>query len=308
MAGGNMRPLYIVLLLCTSFLWGGNFVVGKFLVGHASSLTLTNLRWLIAVVCLLPVVWIREKRIFPTREALLPLIVMGVTGVALFNLFMFWALERTDATNVGLLSTLNPVSIAIFSFLLVGEKIRPLQIVAMLVSFAGVLVVMTKGDFAHLSQLHFNTGDLWMLAAVAMWGIYSVCGRWAMKTVSPMMSTLYSGIFGVALMLPFNVTTFTISNTDWTFWLSLFYVGVMATVVSMVLWNIGVQKVGATSAGMFLNFNPIFTAILAFLLLGERMTFIQLLGSVIVIVGCYMFSRLKHVTTPTSQAIKQAQG
>ncbi|WP_429843049.1 DMT family transporter [Brevibacillus sp. FIR094] len=303
-----MRPLYIVLLLCTSFLWGGNFVVGKFLVGHASSLTLTNLRWLIAVVCLLPVVWIREKRIFPTREALLPLIVMGVTGVALFNLFMFWALERTDATNVGLLSTLNPVSIAIFSFLLVGEKIRPLQIVAMLVSFAGVLVVMTKGDFAHLSQLHFNTGDLWMLAAVAMWGIYSVCGRWAMNTVSPMMSTLYSGIFGVALMLPFNVTTFTISNTDWTFWLSLFYVGVMATVVSMVLWNIGVQKVGATSAGMFLNFNPIFTAILAFLLLGERMTIIQLLGSVIVIVGCYMFSRLKHVTTPKAHAVKQAQG
>ncbi|GEC93127.1 hypothetical protein BBR01nite_54580 [Brevibacillus brevis] len=233
---------------------------------------------------------------------------MGVTGVALFNLFMFWALERTDATNVGLLSTLNPVSIAIFSFLLMGDKIRPLQIVAMLVSFTGVLVVMTKGDFAHLSQLHFNTGDLWMLAAVAMWGIYSVCARWAMKTVSPMMSTLYSGIFGVALMLPFNVTTFTISNTDWTFWLSLFYVGVMATVVSMVLWNIGVQKVGATSAGMFLNFNPIFTAILAFLLLGERMTIIQLLGSVIVIVGCYMFSRLKHVPTPTPHTVKQAQG
>ncbi|WP_172142626.1 DMT family transporter [Brevibacillus sp. HB1.3] len=303
-----MRPLYIVLLLCTSFLWGGNFVVGKFLIGHASSLTLTNLRWLIAVVCLLPVVWIREKRILPTREALLPLIVMGVTGVALFNLFMFWALERTDATNVGLLSTLNPVSIAIFSFLLMGDKIRPLQIVAMLVSFTGVLVVMTKGDFAHLSQLHFNTGDLWMLAAVAMWGIYSVCARWAMKTVSPMMSTLYAGIFGVALMLPFNITTFTISNTDWTFWLSLFYVGVMATVVSMVLWNVGVQKVGATSAGMFLNFNPIFTAILAFLLLGERMTIIQLLGSVIVIVGCYMFSRLKHVSTPTPHTVKQAQG
>ncbi|TGV07623.1 EamA family transporter, partial [Mesorhizobium sp. M00.F.Ca.ET.186.01.1.1] len=93
-----MRPLYVGLLLCTSFLWGGNFVVGKFLVGHASSLTLTNLRWLIAVACLLPVVWIREKRILPSRQSLIPLILMGVTGVALFNLFMFWALERTDAT------------------------------------------------------------------------------------------------------------------------------------------------------------------------------------------------------------------
>lgn len=302
-----MKPLYMILLLCTSFLWGGNFVVGKFLVGHASSLTLTNLRWLIAIACLLPVVWTREKRILPTKQAVLPLIVMGVTGVALFNLFMFWALERTDATNVGLLSTLNPVSIAIFSFLLIGEKIRPLQILAMLISFGGVLVVLSKGDFGHLAQLHFNTGDLWMLAAVSMWGIYSVCGRWAMKTVSPLMSTLYSGIFGVALMLPFNVGTFTITNTNWSFWLSLIYVGVLATVVSMVLWNICVQKVGATSAGMFLNFNPVFTAILAFLLLGERMSLIQLLGSAIVIVGCFLFSRLKSVPLKARPVLNQVE-
>ncbi|WP_312114897.1 DMT family transporter [Brevibacillus reuszeri] len=303
-----MKPIYMVLLLCTSFLWGGNFVVGKFLVGHASSLTLTNLRWLIAIACLVPMVWFYEKKLLPTRQALIPLILMGVTGVALFNLFMFWALERTDATNVGLLSTLNPVSIAIFSFLLIGEKIRPLQILAMLISFSGVLVVLSKGDFGHLAQLHFNTGDLWMLAAVAMWGIYSVCGRWAMKTVSPLMSTLYSGIFGVAVMLPFNVTTFTISNTNWSFWLALFYVGVLATVVSMVLWNIGVQKVGATSAGMFLNFNPVFTAILAFLLLGERMSLLQLLGSVIVIIGCYLFSRLKSVSLKKRPVVNHVEG
>lgn len=302
-----MKPIYAVLLLCTSLLWGGNFVVGKFLVGHASSMTLTNLRWIIAVVCLIPMVWFREKRILPTKQAVLPLFLMGVTGVALFNLFMFWALERTDATNVGLLSTLNPVSIAIFSFLLVKEKIRPLQILAMLISFGGVLVVLSKGDLGHLANLHFNVGDLWMLAAVAMWGIYSVCARWAMQTVTPLMSTLYSGVFGVALMLPFNLTTFTVQNTTWSFWLSLFYVGVLATVVSMVMWNVGVQKVGATSAGMFLNFNPVFTAILAFFLLGERMTAVQLLGSVIVIVGCYLFSRLKHVPLRGKSAIKQAE-
>ncbi|KQL44975.1 transporter [Brevibacillus choshinensis] len=302
-----MKPIYAVLLLCTSLLWGGNFVVGKFLVGHASSMTLTNLRWIIAVVCLIPMVWFREKRILPTKQAVLPLILMGVTGVALFNLFMFWALERTDATNVGLLSTLNPVSIAIFSFLLVKEKIRPLQILAMLISFGGVLVVLSKGDLGHLANLHFNVGDLWMLAAVAMWGIYSVCARWAMQSVTPLMSTLYSGVFGVALMLPFNLTTFTVQNTNWSFWVSLFYVGVLATVVSMVMWNVGVQRVGATSAGMFLNFNPVFTAILAFFLLGERMTTIQLLGSVIVIVGCYLFSRLKNVSLRGKSSIKQAE-
>jgi drug/metabolite transporter (DMT)-like permease len=108
-------------------------------------------------------------------------------------------------------------------------------------------------------------------------------------------------------MLPFNLSTFTVQNTTWSFWLSLFYVGVLATVVSMVMWNVGVQKVGATAAGMFLNFNPVFTAILAFLLLGERMTAIQLLGSVIVIIGCYLFSRLKNVSLKRKSGMTQAE-
>lgn len=186
-----MRYLYSSLLLLTSLLWSGDFVVGKFLVGHASSMTLTNLRWMIAVVCLLPIVWIQEKRILPSKRSIIPLVLMGLTGVVLYNVFMFLALERTNAMNVGLLSTLNPVSIAIFSFLLVGEKIRPLQMAAMVLSFFGVVIVLSKGEVERLLTLDFNVGDFWMLAAIALWGLYSVFGKWAMKETSPMMSTLY---------------------------------------------------------------------------------------------------------------------
>ena len=83
-----------LLLLLTSLLWGGNFVVGKSLVDHASPMTLTNLRWMIAIVCLLPMVWFKEKKILPPRTAILPLILMGISGVALFNIFQFLALEK----------------------------------------------------------------------------------------------------------------------------------------------------------------------------------------------------------------------
>jgi drug/metabolite transporter (DMT)-like permease len=296
-----MRYLYTSLLLFTSLLWGGSFVVGKFLVDHASSMTLTNLRWIIAIICLFPIVWIQEKRILPPKRAVVPLVLMGLTGVVLFNIFLFFALDRTAAMNIGLLSTLNPVSIAIFSFLLVGEKIRPFQIVAMLISFLGVLIVLSRGEWERLLALQFNVGDLWMLAAVATWGLYSVFAKWAMKEVSPMMSTLYSGIFGVLILLPFNLSSFTITNVDAPFVWSILYVGVLATVVSMVFWNVGVQKMGGTAAGMFLNFNPIFTAILAFLLLGERMTWSQLVGSIVVILGSYLFAKFKSPLVPVQK-------
>ncbi|WP_078408787.1 DMT family transporter [Priestia abyssalis] len=288
-----MPIFYLLLMLLTSLLWGGNFVVGKSLVGHASPMTLTSLRWMIAVACLLPIVWWKEKKILPPRGAILPLFLMGITGVVLFNLFQFWALEQTSATNAGLISTLNTISIAVFSSLFLKERMNILQMFSMFLSLFGVILVLSKGKIHLLLSLHFNTGDLWMMTAVCIWGIYSVCSRWATTKTSPMMSTLYSGIFGLIVLLPFNLSDFTVSNIDASFIQSILYTGVISTVACMVFWNIGVQKLGATTSGIFLNFNPIFTAILAFLLLGEQITWIQGIGSGIVIIGCYLFARFK---------------
>lgn len=85
----SMPYFYVFLLLLTSLLWGGNFVVGKSLVDHASPMTLTNLRWMIAIVCLLPMVWFKEKKILPPRTAILPLILMGISGSLFLTSFNF---------------------------------------------------------------------------------------------------------------------------------------------------------------------------------------------------------------------------
>lgn len=81
-----------------------------------------------------------------------------------------------------------------------------------------------------------------MIAAVCIWGIYSVCSKWATKTTTPLMATLYSGIFGVILLLPFNIGSFTVSNINTSFITSLLYTGLISTVLCMVFWNIGVQN------------------------------------------------------------------
>lgn len=292
---------YYLLLLLTSFLWGGNFIVGKTLVEHASPATLTILRWAIAIICLIPLVWWKEKKLIPPKKAILPLFLMGITGVALFQALQFMALEKTSATNVGLISTLNMFSIAAFSFFFLKEKINSLQFFSMLVSLFGVLLVLSKGNFELLFSLQFNTGDLYMMAAVGMWGIYSVCSKWAMATVTPMMSILYSGIFGLLVLLPFNINEFTVTNINAPFIQSIFYTGLISTVLCMVLWNIGVNKLGPSTAGLFLNFNPIFTAVLAFAFLDEKMTWTQAAGSIIVIAGCFLFNILKNKPIPSKE-------
>ncbi|TWT09342.1 DMT family transporter [Planomicrobium sp. CPCC 101079] len=285
-----MRYFYYLILLLTSLLWAGNFVIGKVLTEHASPMTLTSLRWIIAVVCLVPLVWWKEKKILPPKKAVLPLALMGITGVVLFNILQFFALKHTSATNVGLISTLNMLSIAVFSGILLKEKLNPLQLLAMFFSLFGVLLVLTKGNVELLLSLEVNSGDLYMLAAVAVWGLYSVFSKWAMAHVSAMFATLYSGVFGLLVLLPFNLPTFAVTNINSSFIYAILYTGVVSTVLCFVLWNIGVQKIGATTSGIFLNFNPVFTALLAFVLLGEHMTQIQLIGSAIVISGCYFFT------------------
>lgn len=295
-----MIKFYMGLMLVTSLLWGGNFVVAKTLVAHASPMTLTLVRWLIAVIVLLPLVWWKEKRLVPAKAALVPLFLMGITGVALFNIFQFLALERTTSTNAGLISTMNTMSIALFSFAFLKEKINGLQLLAMVLSLIGVFLVLSKGDWQLLWHFQLNTGDLWMVAAVCVWGLYSVCSKWAMQTTSPLMATLYAGLFGVLILVPFTITDFTFSEIDSSFILSLLYTGVISTVVCMVFWNIGVQQLGATTSGIFLNFNPIFTALLAFLFIGEQLSWLQGIGGIIVILGCYLFT---HFKTKTPQAV-----
>jgi drug/metabolite transporter (DMT)-like permease len=293
----NKTKIYYALLLVTSMLWAANFVAGKWVVNDASAITLIVLRWAVSAIVLLPFVWVREKRLLPPKQAWLALIGMGATGVVLFNYFMFLALEHTTAVNVGLLSALNPVSIALVSALWLRERLLPKQLAGMAVSLLGVLVVLSDGDPSAIAGIRFNIGDVYMIIAVLTWGIYSVISKRAMETMSPYSSTMWSGIIGTIMMLPLLSTHWRIaSGVSASFWLGALYMAIGGTVLAMVFWNIGVKRIGGTHSGMFLNFNPIFTAIFAYITLGERMGMPQWIGTALVISGVYVFSAKRRST------------
>lgn len=281
---------YVIIVLFTSLLWGGNFVVSKILVSYTDPVTLTTLRWIVAMVVLLPIVLWKEKKFLPHKKSIIPLIIMGITGVIFVNIFQFIALEHTSTTNVGLISTLNTISIAFFAFIFLREKINHYQMGAIMISLIGVIFVISQGDLKFLLTLNFNIGDLWMMGAVLSWGMYSACSKWAMRHTSSLLCTFYSGVIGLALLLPFSASSLSVSAIDASFVFALLYTGIISTIVCMLLWNIGIQNLGASRAGVFLNFNPVFTSILAFIFLGEKLTWMQFVGGLIVICGCYLFS------------------
>ena len=127
----------------------------------------------------------------------------------------------------------------------------------MILSFFRVILVLLKGNLALLFSLHFNSGDLWMIAAVCIWGIYSVCSKWATKQRhhSYLHYTLVFSALFYYCHLTLEASLLQISTL--LFITSLLYTGLISTVLCMVFWNVGVQKLGATTSGIFLNFNPI---------------------------------------------------
>lgn len=300
-----MTKKYYFFLLATCIGWAGNFIVSKYLVQQASPLTITSLRWIIATIFLLPVVlWIDKTLRIPIK-AIFPLFCMGMTGVVFNNIFQFIALQTTSATNAGLLSALNMISVAFFSFIIFKERIRFPQLLAACLSFFGVLIVLTKGNVVALLHWQVNPGDLWMLAAILMWGLYTAASRWAMTFTSPLTAIFYSGIFGLVVLLPINAPTFTVEHVSPSFIAAISYTAIISTVLCMLLWNICVKKVGALTSGLFLNFNPVFSALLAIIFLKEHLTAAQVIGTGVVILGCCLFVLCPKWHVPQQIKIEQ---
>src|SRR5882724_1593875 len=164
------------LLLCvTALCWAGNAIVGRLAAGHIPPVTLSFLRWSLAFLIVLPFAWKHLKRDWAAiRSRLGTMIVLSITGVAAFNTLQYWALEHTQALNTLLLQSAAPLVVAVWSLILLGVRLTPAQACGVLVSLAGVLVILLHGDITALSSIQFNKGDLIFIAALAMFGFYSV--------------------------------------------------------------------------------------------------------------------------------------
>ena len=163
------------MLVCATLFWAGNFNIGKFaFIESISPFTLAFLRWLLVWIILIPFTYNEilslKKIIFKNIKLLF---LLGVTSVFLFTALTYKALNYTQVINASLFNTAIPATIILVCFLLKIEKTNIFQLSGLLISTLGILVIITKLDLDILLSLDFNTGDLFMVAAIISWGVYS---------------------------------------------------------------------------------------------------------------------------------------
>jgi drug/metabolite transporter (DMT)-like permease len=278
-----------LLLALANLLWSGNWVTGRALRDAFDPITLNFWRWLIAAAVLAPFALpgLIRKRAALRRHAAI-LLLLTFTGAAVFQTLVYLGLRSTTAINALLLNSSAPLFVLLCSWMLEGERTTLRQVAGMLISLAGILVILSRGEPGNLLQLEVHAGDAWILLAVAIWGLYSVLLKRRPPELDGVEFLLVLSVIGVLMLAPFYVLELLQTPPRWPTHaevLGVLYVGLAASVFGFIFWNRGVAVVGANAAGFTLHLLPAFGTVLAILFLGEQFGAFHAVGIATILLG-----------------------
>jgi drug/metabolite transporter (DMT)-like permease len=283
-----------LLLSITSLCWAGNAIVGRLAAGHIAPVTLSFLRWSLAFLIILPFAWKHLVRDWDAiRRHLGTMVVLSITGIGAFNTMQYWALEHTQALNTLLLQSAAPLFVAAWSLLLLGIRLTLAQAGGLALSLVGVLVILLHGDLTTLKNIEFNAGDIIFVAALLIFGLYSVLSfkRPQIHGLSFVGFTFGCGAAVLIPLLIWELMTRPVMQLNNANLLTLFYVAVFPSTVAYLCFNRGVALIGANRAAPFFHIIPVFGAAMAIVFLGEHPQLFHVIGFALVLTGVFVASR-----------------
>ena len=286
--------IYLLLILPPLF-WAGNAVLARGVADLIPPVAMSFWRWALALLILLPFTWKQTCRDWPEiRKHWKIIFLLGLLGIASFNTLLYAAAHSTTAINIALTQSVMPVIIVVISFLLFRDRITPLQLFAIALCTVGAGHIVIHGDLQRLLQLEFVRGDLFMLLAVSLYGLYSVLLR-KRPDIAPMSFLTTTFAVGVVLLLPLYLWEYQSApplHLTQPVVFSLLYVAFCPSILAYLFWNRGIHEIGANQAGLYINLIPLFASLLAVIFLGERFQGYHIVGIILIASGLLMFNLL----------------
>lgn len=279
---------YLFVMISTG-IWSGNFIIARSLNQMITPVSLAFWRWFVAVIAILPFSFkalLLEREIIKKNLAYLSM--TGLLGITLFNTLIYYAGQTTTAINLSLISITFPVFIIILSNLFYHEKVNQCKVIGIILVVAGVILLITKGDFSKLYGLNFAIGDIWMLVAAFTFALYSILLKRRPKNLSlwAFQSSLF--ILGFIFLLPFFILEcifHPIFEIHSGIIFSILYVGIFASLIAFILWNKAIEAIGPSKAGMVYYTMPLFSGLWSYFLLKENISPIHLYSVLLIISG-----------------------
>lgn len=287
-----MRRPYLILVL-TNLFWGGNIVAGKLAVGNIDPFLLMILRWIGAVILMLPFAIGPLKRSWPTLRRHWPLYLFyGAIGYATFNVLTYLAAYLTSGVNIAMEQVVINILVMALNFAVFRTAVRSLQLVGAALTIVGVVLIATHGDPGRLLSLSINLGDGLVLLACVAWAIYSLALRY--RPATDWMSFMVATCLGAAVAsvvfqfafgggpgaLPGKLAEVTLQG-----WLIVAYTIAFPSILSQMFYVRSVELIGANRASLFINLLPLFGTIGSVIVLGEHLEPFHLAAAALIVVG-----------------------
>lgn len=290
---GAHRPrqimLTILFFVVPPLFWAGNYIVGRAVRNDVPPVTLTFVRWLIALAIILPFAAPHIKRDY--RKYLqhpLRIIAVSLSGIAAFSLLVYYGLHHTSGTNALLLNSCVPVLIMLFSCLFFKARLNHLQIISVFISCCGVLTIILKGDIRALFHLAFSSGDMLLLAAMACFALYTLWLKKLPADINKMGLLGMQVIITLLAIAPLFLREYRSGaqvNWDQVTITGVIFLGVFPSFISYLLYGCCVEAVGTARAGLSIHLIPVFGVALSVIFLGEHIQPFHVMGISIILSG-----------------------
>ncbi len=295
----RLTPATAALLVIAPLFWAGNAIVGRLAQGLVPPITLNFLRWVLAFLLLLPLAWPVLRRSSVLWPHWRRYAVLGLLGVGCYNALQYLALKTSTPINVTLVASSTPVFMLAIGRIFFGQPVSVRQISGAVLSIAGVLLVLCRGEWALLRQLHLLPGDVYVLLATLAWAFYSwlvskpadppeIRGDWAAFLAAQM-------VFGLGWSGLFAAGEWTMTDTHitwgWPLAAALLYVALGPSILAYRSYGLGVQRVGPAVASFFSNLTPLFAALMSAAFLGEPPQGFHAVAFALIVGGIVVSSR-----------------
>ena len=273
--------------------WSANFIIGRYIHEDVEPVQLALFRWTGVSILVLPILINSFSKIIKTiKSDFLILNILAILGISAFNTILYVGLNYTKATNALLINSFVPIMILVLSFFILKIKIKFIQLLGILLSTFGVVFLILRGEFATLSTLELNYGDIWVLSASFTWALYSVLVKFKPTTLNDFeffTAIVYIGLFWLSLVYIFMGYSIIedISLSQKYYW-AFGYIALFPSVLSYYFWHRGIKEIGANRTGQFTHLMPLFGSILAYMFLGEKLSTYHIVGAIFIGVGIYM--------------------
>ncbi|WP_343583454.1 DMT family transporter [Herbaspirillum sp.] len=289
-----MQLKYVWFPLGAVLIWAGNTVISKMSAGVIAPEDISFYRWVLAAALMSPFLarptWNARAQIKPYLGKIL---VLALLGMVLFQSLAYFAAATSSATSMGIIASLMPLLTLLLSIQLLSEPPTVGTVAGGVLSLFGLAVLIGRGHPLALFDQGVVVGDLLMLLATIAYCLYGVMlRRWALPLRT--WQLLYMQVLmAVVLLFPGFLfghhSPLTAANLP-----ILLYAGIAASIGSQFLWMKGVSHLGASHCSVFVNLMPVFTVIIAVLVLGEHLHSYHAIGGGITLAGVLMAQMLKQ--------------